>query len=260
LIVNGQRLTSTLAARAPGISDLVSVTGQTFGELAAHANGLQQSIQDLPGALTGARATLARLDTSVGTLSTLVREIRPGAAVLSPLAVALRPALAKLRILVPVGVATLQQATGAAPAITRLLGTGTPLMPKIQSVTAQLAPMAACIRPYTPELGGAIVGANSWLSTYTLERPSAAPGVTFQGAQSGPYVAQHGVRAMPQASATTIHAYPPGLTTKAFIQLTGKQYAEPRPPGLSVGQPFFMPQCGVGPNSLNPAMDPEQRP
>jgi hypothetical protein len=120
--------------------------------------------------------------------------------------------------------------------------------------------MVACIRPYAPELGGALVAGNSWISTYVLERPNAAPGVTFQGAQQGPFVRQHGVRAMPEASASSDHAVPPGISTQTFINASGLQYAEPRPPGLSVGQPWFLPQCGAGPDSLNPAKDPENQP
>ena len=260
LIYNGDRLTSVLASRAPAISDLVTVAGQTFSTLSAHASGVAQSITDLPGALSEARRTLARLDSSVGILNGLITDIRPGAAKLSPLAITMRPTLAALRRIVPTGVATLSQATAAAPSITRLLDAGIPFMPKVQSVTSQLAPMVACMRPYSPELAGAITAADSWIQTYVLERPTGTPGITFTGAQQGQFVRQHGIRAMPQASTSTLHAVPPGITTQAFINLTGKQYAEPRPPGLSVGQPVFLPQCGAGPDSLNPAKDPEQHP
>jgi virulence factor Mce-like protein len=260
LIYNGDRVTSVLASRAPAISDLVTVAGQTFSALSTHANGIEQSIKDLPGALSEARGTLGRLDSSVGILNGLITDIRPGAAKLTPLAVAIRPTLAALRRIVPTAVSTLTQATAAAPSITSLLNAGIPFMPKLGSVTSQLAPMVACIRPYAPELGGAITEANGWLQTYVLEQPNAAPGVTFTGAQQGQFVRQHGIRAMPQVSATTLHAVPPGITTQAFVNLTGKGYAEPRPPGLSVGQPWFQPQCGAGPNSLNPSADPEQQP
>jgi ABC-type transporter Mla subunit MlaD len=260
LVINGDQLTSTLALRAPAISDLVTVAGRTFAVVAAHAAGVQQSIQSLPGALTEARGTLSMLDSSVGILSGLITDLRPGAAQLSPLARAMGPALAELHSIVPTGVATLTQATAAAPSITRLLHVGIPFMPKVQSVTSQLAPMVACLRPYAPELGGALVAGNSWISTYVLERPNAAPGVTFTGARQGPFVRQHGVRAMPEASASSLHAVPPGISTKTFINATGLQYAEPRPPGLGVGQPWFLPQCGAGPNSLNPADDPENHP
>jgi ABC-type transporter Mla subunit MlaD len=260
LIINGNRLTSALATRAPAISDLVTVASRTFAVLAGHATGVEQSIGRLPGALTEARGTLAMLDSSVGTLSRLITAMRPGAAELSPLARAAGPALAQLRSIVPTGVATLEQATAAAPSITRLLSAGIPFMPKVQSVTSQLAPMVACIRPYAPELGGALVAGNSWISTYVLERPNAAPGVTFTGARQGPFVRQHGVRAMAEASASSLHTIPPGISTQTFTNATGMQYAEPRPPGLSVGQPWFLPQCGAGPNSLNPANDPENHP
>jgi ABC-type transporter Mla subunit MlaD len=260
LIINGNQLTSTLASRAPAISDLVTVAAQTFAELSDHANGLEQTIQNLPGALIETRGTLAQLDSSVGILSTLITDLRPGAAELSPLASAMGPALAELRSIVPTGVATLKQATAAAPSITRLLKVGTPFLPKVQSVTSQLAPMVACIRPYAPELGGALVAANSWISTYELVQPNASPGTTFVGAKEGPYVRQHGVRAMAQAGPSSVDAVPPGISTKTFVDATGLQYALPRPPGLSVGQPWFLPQCGAGPNSLNPADDPENQP
>jgi ABC-type transporter Mla subunit MlaD len=260
LIVNGNQLTATLAARAPAISDLVTVAGRTFAVTAAHATGLEQSIGRLPDALREARGTLAQLNSSVGILTNLITDLRPGAAELSPLASAMGPALTELRSIVPTGVATLEQATAAAPAITRLLGAGIPFMPKVQSVTSKLAPLVACIRPYAPELGGAVVAGNSWISTYALERPNGAPGVTFTGARQGPYVRQHGVRAMAEASASSVHTVPPGISTQAFVNATGLQYAEPRPPGLSVGQPWFLPQCGAGPNSLNPAADPENHP
>jgi ABC-type transporter Mla subunit MlaD len=256
LITNGDRLTTTLAQRAPAIESLVGSAGQTFATLSAHASGIQQSIQDLPGALTTARATLARLDGSVDTLGTLITDIRPGAAVLSPLAVSLRPALTTLHSLVPTAVATVTQATAAAPSITRLLQVGSPFMPKLTSVASQLAPMLACMRPYAPEAGSAIVSAGDWMSTYIRVAPHASPIVTYTGRADGPFVDEGGVRAMPEASLATDHAVV-GLSTPAFIAAASKQYAEPRPPGLSVGQPWFLPQCGAGPNSVSPAADPE---
>lgn len=255
LVANGDRLTTTLAQHAPAIENLVSGAGTTFATIAAHANGVQQSIQDLPGALTQARSTLVRLDTSVDTLTGLITDIRPGAAVLSPLAVSMRPALAQLASLVPTGVATLRQATAAAPSITHLLQVGAPFMSKLQSATSQLGPMLACIRPYAPEAGSAIVGAGSWMSTYVRVAPNGTPGITYTGAADGPYVEQHGVRAMPEVSLAADHATV-GLSTSAFAALANKQYAQPRPPGLSVGQPWYLPQCGVGPESTNPADDP----
>ncbi|HWF53912.1 MAG TPA: MlaD family protein [Solirubrobacteraceae bacterium] len=256
LITNGNTLTSVLANRAQGISDLVTVAGNTFATMSDHANGLQQSIADLPGALTEARGTLARLNTSVGVLRGLITDIRPGAAQLAPLATAMVPTLASLHSIVPLGDATLTEATSDAPSITKLLSVATPFMPKVSSVTSQLAPMVACIRPFTPEGASGLVNAGEWMSTYTLEKPSAGL-VTYLGQQVGPFVEQHGVRAMPEASLTSDHAYPQGLTTKTFINISHKGYAFPRSPGQAVDQPWYQPQCGDSPNSVNPADDPE---
>lgn len=61
---------------------------------------------------------------------------------------------------------------------------------------------------------------------------------------------------MPEVSLRSDHA-DDGLSSQAFAAAAGKSYAMPRPPGLSVGQPWFLPQCGAGPNSINPADDPE---
>jgi ABC-type transporter Mla subunit MlaD len=257
LISSGSSLTSVLAARAQGISDLVTVAGRTFSTMAQHANGLQQSIANLPGALTEARGTLVALDNSVGIVHGLIADIRPGAAQLAPLAVALGPTLDTLRKLVPTGVSTLNAATAAAPSITQLLSVATPFMPKVTSVTSQLAPMVGCIRPYAPEAGSAIESAAGWMDTYVLQKPNEGA-VSYYGAPQGPYVQQHGVRAMPEASAASVHAYPPGvLSTQAFLSLSGKQFALPRPPGLGAGTPWFQPQCQAGVNSVNPNANPE---
>jgi hypothetical protein len=137
-----------------------------------------------------------------------------------------------------------------------LLRTATPFMPKVQSVTSQLAPMIACIRPYAPEAGSAVVDASEWIGTYILEKPNSGI-VSYYGKSDGQFVQQHGVRAMPEVSAESVHAFPVGFTSQDFINLTHKQYAYPRVPGGGVGQAWFQPQCGDGPSALNAANDPE---
>ena len=41
------------------------------------------------------------------------------------------------------------------------------------------------------------------------------------------------------------------------LSFGGMHYAMPRPPGLNAGQPWFVPQCGVTADALNPSKDPE---
>ncbi len=259
LVAGGDRLTSTLAQEAPSISQLVNGAGVTFTALAQHAEGIEASLQAAPGALTNARQTLVQLDGSVDTLTALMTDLRPGADELAPLAVALKPTLSELHSLVPTAVATLQQATTAGPTITKLLSSATPMMSQLGLAMSQLAPMVACIRPYAPELGDALESGAEWMGTYVRMARTGTPGVTMAGGQTDPTdpndVDEHGVRAMPEASLAADHA-DVGLSTKEFIQLAGKDYAQPRPPGLSTGQPWFLPQCGAGENALNPSDDP----
>jgi ABC-type transporter Mla subunit MlaD len=258
LITNGDRVTAALASRAPAISDLVTGAAGTFNALATHATDVQNTISDVPPAMVEARATLARLDSSVGTLNTLVTTLAPGAQRLSPLAASLRPALDELHTLVPTGVSTLQTATRLAPKIQNLLTVGTTFMPLLTTDASQLAPMVACMRPFTPELASGLLGADSWNSTYFDAVQGDTPGVTWLGAQDGKYIRAGGVRAMPIAGATSL-TYPQGISTAQFTQLTGQQYAEPRPAGLAEGTPVFQPECGITPNALNPADDPEMQ-
>jgi hypothetical protein len=154
--------------------------------------------------------------------------------------------------------------TSAAPEISRLLRAGTPFLTDAGKVTEALTPMMACIRPYAPEAGGAIVGMGAWDAYYTMKPPNTIQAAAMgdppraKGRVVGDKVRQHYGRAIAQASTTSFHAYPAAVTPALFGQISGKQYAFPRPPGIGVNQPQFLPQCGAGPESLDPSKDPEQ--
>jgi hypothetical protein len=97
--------------------------------------------------------------------------------------------------------------------------------------------MAGCLRPYTPELAGFL---STWIG-YTKN-----------------YDAQgHVARILVEAPPVPIGS---PLTAEQAVQTHGGnlQYAMPRPPGLNAGQPWFQPQCGAGPDALDPAKDPER--
>jgi hypothetical protein len=68
----------------------------------------------------------------------------------------------------------------------------------------------------------------------------------------------HYARTFPLAANPLISPDTP-LDSKQIVasSLGGFHYAMPRPPGLNAGHPEFLPQCGAGPDSLNPAKDPE---
>jgi ABC-type transporter Mla subunit MlaD len=256
VVTNADHLTSTLSARSQGVQDLVTVAATTFSTFAQNTSGTQASISELPGTLQQAHSTLQRVDASVNRLNRLMVGLAPGARRLRPLAAQAQPALAQLRDTVPAAVATVNTATSAAPHITSLMNAATPFMQDAPGVFGDLAPMVACIRPYAPELGGALVGGGGSHQNYDVINPKLNPQIVrYVGIQRpNGTVEQHGLRATPMVSVASAET---PLNSAAFAKVSGKLYADPRPPGLTTGQPWFMPECGITKDALNPAKDPE---
>jgi ABC-type transporter Mla subunit MlaD len=237
LVANGHRVTSTLAARHAQIADLMSVTSATFRTFAANTAGIRASLDRFPATLRDTRSTLARLDGSVDRVDALMADLRPGAAQLRPLARELRPALNDLRETVPAGVAALRAGRRAGPDLVKLLAQATPFAHAAAPAFEQLAPIFACLRPYAPELAGLLGTWSSW------------PSYHDQTAHYGRVQANFGL------SEPVI--WPKAVKSAKFTKLTGQKYALVRPPGYNSGQPMFMPECGAGPDGLDPNKDPE---
>jgi hypothetical protein len=128
-----------------------------------------------------------------------------------------------------------------APDVDRFLRTATPFMPKLGGVLHQLAPMVGCLRPYAPEMAG-------------------------QMADWGGFNGNYDSTTHYQRTAQQKPPFPPGttMTSDQIVNNTFRDkifYAMPRPPGLAAGQPWFVPECGAGPDSVDAKKDPElQRP
>jgi ABC-type transporter Mla subunit MlaD len=267
LVRNGQRTTSTLASRDGNVRDLVTVAARTLQTFASNTKGTQDSIAELPGTLAQARSSLRRVDRSIDNLDGLVTALAPGAKALRPLAAAARPAFADLRQIVPSAVSTLRVGTSAAPKVTDLLRTASPFAQRSASVFTDLAPMVSCVRPYAPELGGAIVGLATSHQTYDLKNgpyigadsaldPNSPPqfGGRIQHVNGQDKIIQYGLRAQPQVSTSSVELpFDSALTVSTGL----KKYAFPRPPGYSAGQTMFMPECGITKDALDATKDPE---
>lgn len=277
LVKNAHRTTSTLATRDDAVRGLVTVAARTFETFASNTKGTQDSISELTPTFQQARSSLRRVDASIGNLDQLVAELKPGAQALRPLAASARPAFADLREIVPTTLATLRTGTKAAPKITSLLRTATPFTARGADVFKDIAPMLACIRPYTPELGGAIVGLGSSHATYDLKNgqyigadsqldPTAPP--MFRGrvvkVNGQDKIVQYGLRAQPQLNAGSLELTG-DFDSSTFVgkgdqSANGiKQYAFPRPPGYNAGRPQFIPECGITKDALDANKDPEAK-
>lgn len=240
LVTDGDRVTRVLGARRAEISGLVDVAASTFDAFATHSDGIRNSLSEFAPALGEARLTLARLDGSVGRLDELVDDARPGAKALRPLAADAGPALRQLTRAMPVALETLRMARVTAPDTTRLLRVGQPFSERLDPAMAGLAPSVGCIRPYAPEIAGMMSNWTSFTQSYDSK--------------------SHYDRVKINAGPTSFNNQP-GLSTDAFLAATGGglKYAMPRPPGLDTGDPFFVPECGAGPEALDPSKDPEDR-
>jgi virulence factor Mce-like protein len=237
LVVNAHRTARVLAARRDAVGELVTVAASTFDEFGNRSAAVQASLSRLPGTLSEVRGTLRRLDESVDGLNPLFADLRPGAASLRSLAPVARTAVARLRSVAPTGAAALDAVREAAPDVRALLAEAPPVVERLTPTLEKLAPMLACVRPYAPEAAGTL---SNWAS-YTKNYDAIS------------HYARVKVTASPYSLNST-----PDVTTESYMKLLPMlSYALPRPPGLNAGKPWFVPECGAGPDSLDPAKDPE---
>lgn len=238
LITGTHRAAGTLSVHREQLAGLISLASQTFVAFAANTRAIGESIELAPDTLKDARSTLARLDGSVDKLTTLVRDAAPGAAELPGLAADARPAVARLARTAPILTDLLRSGRRTAPDITELLTEGAPFAKRLTPILTDLAPMFGCLRPYMPEVAGAMSNWASYAKNY----------------DSYGHYARMNVLGGPTSLTTQ-----PQVTTSTVTKGTGIRYAMPRPPGLNEGKPWFLPECGVGPDALDPTKDPEDR-
>jgi len=246
LLVAGDRTTTALAERDDELQGLVSGAAETFDELAENADEQQAALDRLPRTLRTTTTTLGRVDVSLVLLDALLDDLRPGAAELRRLADPLRGALAELRRVTPLAADAFGRGTEAAPELTRLLNVGTEELPLLGTVLGQLQPIVGCLRPYGPEIAGTL---GAWA------------GFGMNVDEFGHYIHGTPLQVNPLLPTGT------SMNSQEIVEASGGRlrYAFPRPPGLNASQgigpddsePFFQPQCGAGPESLDPSKDPE---
>lgn len=237
LVRTGDRVAGALADADPGIRELVGGAADTFEAFGSRASAMERAIVQTAPTLASTRPTLARAERTLRSLDSLGRRLRPGIEGVRRLT---GPATSALRRIVDVGPVardTLDAAQRSAPDITALLAQAAPLMPTVASVGRQGASQLRCVRPYAPEIGGVI---GTWLSA------------TASGDNRDRFARVH----------ASFNPHLPGdaRTPAALLRdLPQTTYAFPRAPGLNAGQPWFLPSCGVGPETLDPTQDPESR-
>jgi ABC-type transporter Mla subunit MlaD len=236
LVSSADRVVHAAQSSNPGVSQLVSGAATTFGALATQADALGRLLAEMPGTLDTTDGALHHADSALRTANTLLQTLSPGVDRVRQLASPLNDLLSTVVGVGPDAMSTLTSVHNAVPDLNPLLDRASALMPTVESVGRQGARELACIRPYAPEAAGL---ASTWV------------GFIQYGDKTDKYARVNG-GAYPYLSSET------PLSTAQIVKLFPHlRYVFPAPPGEVAGQPWFIPSCGVGPDSLNASKDPE---
>lgn len=236
LVTSADRVVSAVDTADPGLGELISGAGTTFNAIAAQATNLQTTLDRMTPTLAQVRTTLTHANTTLGSAGRLVGRLSPGVVQLRLIAPPLSNILRTVVHVGPDAESTFASLRAATPSLNPLLTKATGLMPTVGSIGSQAVHELNCIRPYTPDIVSLFSNWGDFLS-YTDGKDKFAR-VLLIAIPGAPNVT-------PYDSATAVKLFP-GIT-----------YAFPRPPGEAADEPWFLPQCGVGPSSLIAADDPE---
>jgi len=235
LVRSTDRVVHEIRGSSPDVGRLVDGMAGTFMATAGRAQQLQRTLAEAPATLDDARTTLTRADTTLHAADRMLVRLAPGVEQLRGAAGPLNAILARLLVVAPDARATLATLRTAAPDLTRLLSTASTLAPRLEKTAGLAKPALECIRPYAPEVAGFASTWNGFISRGDGTDKYARANAAFYPFQEG----------MGLSSADVARAFP---------QL---HYAFPRPPGEIANQPWFLPECGLGPETVDATKDPE---
>jgi ABC-type transporter Mla subunit MlaD len=224
---------------SPRMRELLDGAAETLGAVADESERLQLALTRMPGALQEVRNTLPEADQTLTAAADVTTLLAPGVARLRRISAPLNRLLASLVAVGQDASGTLRTTRRGAPEITRLLGRLTTVAPELEAIGRSGSKQLDCIRPYTPEI---LMLATTWGDfTSPTDGKDRYIRANIQNYFPAPY------NNVPMTPAELLRAYP------------GLEYGFPRPPGQVAGQPWFQPQCGAGPEALDPANDSEAK-
>ncbi len=223
----------------PGVRELLDGAAGTFDAIADETAALQQGLDQAPGTLRNARRTLAIADGTLKQARTVVADLGPGVAQLRRTARPLSGVLATVRRVGPNATATLSTARRAVPDVDPLLGLMAERSPQLGRIGKEAVKALECIRPFTPDILSFFSNWGDFLSVTDGKDKL--------------------IRAQVQSYGPAFSNASPFNAAQAAKLFSGLEYGFPRPPGTNAGQPWFLPECGAGPDALDPNKDPEIR-
>jgi ABC-type transporter Mla subunit MlaD len=239
LLRSTDRVANAVQSSDPGMSALLAGAGTTFAAVAGRDRALQTALERMPQMLALTRGTLRHASGTLSSAGSLLQRLGPGVTQVRGIAAPLNDVLTKVRTVAPDVTATLDTVSAATPALNPLLDLVNRLMPQLGSIGGQATTALKCIRPYAPDIAGFMANWGDFLTSG--DGKDRFIRATLQNLIPAP------LNALPYNSGTAAKLFP------------GLRYAFPRPPGDNAGQPWLLPECGIGPDALNPAKDPEAR-
>ncbi len=239
LVRSADNVLAAVDGSQPGVRRLLEGSAATFDAVADESVRLQQALSMTPQTLRRTRSLLALADTTLARANVVVDRIAPGVPAVRRTVAPLGSLLATVRRVGPTATATLANARAATPSLNPLLSRLTTLSPQLGSIGRQAVDNLKCIRPYTPE-------ANAFFSNW---------GDFHSGTDGNDKM----IRAQVQSYGPAFSNLMPINAGQASDLFSGLEYGFPRPPGTVAGQPWFLPECGAGPDALDPHKDTEIR-
>lgn len=221
----------------PGVQQLITGAATTFTAIAAEQQALRDTVQRLPAMLEQTRSTLRTADGTLNRAAVLARNIGPGVRRLRQTATPLNTVLTSLSDIAPDAKATLATARTNGPRINELLTRATTVSPQLSSISDGAIENLQCIRPWTPEITALLM---TWADFHSWS-------------DGKDKVLRAQLQSFLPANYNDV-TYTPGTLKKLMPQL---RYGFPRPPGYLADQPWYLPQCGAGPDAVDPSKDQE---
>ena len=231
LLVSTDRVVSTMAGADGSVGQILDGAARTFRATNDRAADLERILQDTPSVLVQGRRTLAKAEVTLDKAQQLTKAINPGVISLRRTARPLNDVLDTLTDIGPTARTTLATARPGFAAHRDAARPPARSGPTLKSTTEEAGRQSECIRPYTPEWRGM---ASTWTSFLSY------------GDSQDKY-ARALATALPFPNALPM--VPPALESLVNVVF-------PRPPGQNAGQPWFIPECGVGEGVLSAGQRP----
>ena len=197
LLTSVRELSERLVARRAELRQTIDGFDRNMTAMAAKDEALRAGLDELPGTLSQASNVLGKVPGAAAAALPLLRDLRPAAEALPQAAADLRPFLTELR---PV-LADLRPAVASLSALLdetpSLLDKAHVVLPPTNQVLSALLPVFDFLRPYTPELAGALANLGSAAANYDanghfLRIFASAGSLTLAGqSDAPPTISQH---------------------------------------------------------------------